>query len=82
MQNIIHTIRGVQVILDCDLAQFYSKENRALKQAFKRNIARFPDFFMFELSDGEIELLVSQIVIPSKKHLGGAQPFAFTEQGV
>jgi hypothetical protein len=82
MQNIIHTIRGVQVILDRDLAQFYSIENRALKQAVKRNIARFPDDFMFELSVGEIELLVSQNVIPSKKYLGGARPFAFTEQGV
>lgn len=82
MQNIIHTIRGVQVILDRDLAQFYRIENRALKQAVKRNIARFPDDFMFEVSNSEIELLVSQNVIPSKKHLGGALPFAFTEQGV
>lgn len=82
MQNIIFTVRGVQVMLDRDLAYFYGIENRALKQAVKRNPARFPDDFMFELSDGEIELLVSQNVIPSKKHLGGARPFAFTEQGV
>ena len=82
MQNIIYTFRGVQVMLDRDLAHFYGIENRALKQAVKRNPARFPDDFMFELSDSEIELLVSQNVIPSKKHLGGARPFAFTEQGV
>ena len=82
MQNIIYTIRGVQVMLDRDLAHFYGVENRALKQAVKRNPARFPDDFMFELSDSEIELLVSQNVIPSKKHLGGARPYAFTEQGV
>jgi hypothetical protein len=82
MQNIIYTIRGVQVILDRDLAHFYGIENRALKQAVKRNPARFPDDFMFELSHSEIELLVSQNVIPSKKHLGGSRPFAFTEQGV
>jgi hypothetical protein len=82
IQNIIHTIRDVQVILDRDLAQFYSIENRALKQAVKRNPARFPNDFMFELSDNEIETLVSQNVIPSKKQLGGARPFAFTEQGV
>ena len=82
MQNIIYTIRGVQVMLDRDLAHFYGIENRALKQAVKRNPARFPDDFMFELSDSEIELLVSQNVIPSKKHLGGARPYAFTEQGV
>ena len=82
MQNIIYTFRGVQVMLDRDLAHFYGIENRALKQAVKRNPARFPDDFMFELSDSEIELLVSQNVIPSKKYLGGARPFAFTEQGV
>ena len=74
MQNIIYTFRGVQVMLDRDLAHFYGIENRALKQAVKRNPARFPDDFMFELSDSEIELLVSQNVIPSKKHLGGARP--------
>jgi hypothetical protein len=82
MQNIIHTIRCVQVMLDRDLAHFYGIENRALKQAVKRNPARFPNDFMFELSDSEIELLVSQNVIPSKKYLGGARPYAFTEQGV
>ncbi len=53
-----------------------------MKMSLKRNPARFPDDFMFELSDTEIELLVSQNVIPSKKHLGGARPYAFTEQGV
>ena len=82
MQNIIYTIRGVQVVLDRDLSHFYGIENRALKQAVRRNPERFPDDFMFELSDGEIELMVSQNVIPTKKHLGGARPFAFTEQGV
>jgi len=82
LQNIIYSIRGVQVMLDRDLSHFYSIENRALKQAVKRNPARFPDDFMFELNDIEIELLVSQNVIPSRKHLGGARPFAFTEQGV
>ena len=82
LKNIIYTIRGTQVMLDRDLSHFYSIENRALKQAVKRNIARFPHDFMFELDDSEIELLVSQNVIPSKKHLGGACPFAFTEQGV
>ena len=82
MQNIIYTFRGVQVMLDRDLAHFYAIENRALKQAVKRNTARFPDDFMFVLNDSEIELLVSQGVIPSKKYLGGARPFAFTEQGV
>ena len=78
----ILTLRGKQVMLDRDLAEIYQVENRALKQAVKRNIKRFPDDFMFELSEKEIDTLVSQSVIPSKKHFGGAKPFAFTEQGV
>jgi len=72
----------VEVMLDRDLAELYEVETRALKQAVKRNLERFPDDFMFELTLSEIDYMVSQSVIPSKKHLGGAKPFAFTEQGV
>lgn len=82
IQNKIYEIRGQRVMLDFDLAEMYDVETRALKQAIKRNIDRFPDDFMFELNDKEIENLVSQSVIPSKSKLGGAKPFAFTEQGV
>lgn len=82
IKNKIYTIRDKQVMLDRDLAELYQIENRALKQAVKRNIERFPSDFMFELVDTEVDFLVSQSVIPSKKHLGGAKPFAFTEQGV
>jgi hypothetical protein len=82
IRQLIYTFRGVQIVIDRDLANLYDIENRALKQAVKRNPARFPDDFMFELSDTEIESLVSQNVIPSKKYLGGARPYAFTEQGV
>ncbi|MCF6271544.1 MAG: ORF6N domain-containing protein, partial [Melioribacteraceae bacterium] len=82
IQNKIFTIRNQQVMLDRDLAQLYQVETRALKQAVKRKIDRFPDDFMFELTDAEIDFLVSQSVIPSKKYFGGAKPFAFTEQGV
>lgn len=78
----IYTVRGVQVMLDRDLALLYQVETRALKQAVKRNRLRFPDDFMFELTDEEIEKMVSQSVILSKKYLGGARPFVFTEQGV
>lgn len=78
----IYTIRGKQVMIDKDLAEFYFVETRALKQAVKRNIKRFPEDFMFELLDKEMDILVSQSVIPSKKYFGGAKPFAFTEQGV
>jgi hypothetical protein len=75
-------IRGVQVILDRDLAGLYQIETRALKQAVNRNRKRFPNDFMFILTKNEINLMVSQNVIPSKQHLGGAMPYAFTEQGV
>lgn len=78
----IYTIREQQVMLDRDLAELYQVENRALKQAIKRNIDKFPDDFMFVLSDNEINSMVSQNVIPSKQHLGGSKPYAFTEQGV
>ncbi len=84
-QNIQHKIfilRSQQVLLDRDLAELYQVETRALKQAVRRNIDRFPNDFMFELNENEIDFLVSQNVIPSKKHLGGAKPYAFTEQGV
>ena len=82
IQNKIITLRDQQVMIDRDLAELYQVETRALKQAVKRNIERFPSDFMFELIDNEVDFLVSQSVIPSKKYLGGAKPFAFTEQGV
>lgn len=69
-------------MLDFDLADLYGVETRALKQAVRRNEDRFPDDFRFNLSDEEIQGLVSQNVIPSRRKLGGATPMAFTEQGV
>lgn len=78
----IVSLRGTPIILDRDLASLYEVETRALKQAVKRNIERFPIDFMFELTEEEIETMVSQSVIPSKKYFGGARPFAFSEQGV
>ena len=69
-------------MLDIHLAEIYKVENRALKQAVRRNMDLFPSDFMFVLTEKEIELMVSQNVIPSKKYFGGADPFAFTETGV
>jgi hypothetical protein len=82
IQNLIYAIRRHQVMLDKDLAPLYATETRTLKQAVRRNRDRFPPDFMFELTGADIEALVSQSVIPSKSHFGGASPFAFTEQGV
>jgi hypothetical protein len=69
-------------MLDFDLAELYGVETRALKQAVRRNHARFPADFMFELSATEIENLVSQTVIPTRGKFGGATPMAFTQEGV
>ncbi len=80
--NRIVVLRGEKIMLDVHLAELYSVENRSLKQAVRRNMDLFPDDFMFVLTDEEIEAVVSQNVIPSKQHLGGAKPFAFTETGV
>ncbi|MEO8043776.1 MAG: ORF6N domain-containing protein [Spartobacteria bacterium] len=78
----IHFLRGQKVMLDFDLAALYEIETRALKQAVRRNRGRFPSDFMFEVSPAEVAKLVSQSVIPSASQFGGAQPMAFTEQGV
>ena len=73
-------------MLDYHLAELYQVETRALKQAVKRNIERFPSDFMFVLTQEEANLLlsigVSQNVIPPDYNFGVAMPMAFTEQGV
>jgi len=69
-------------MLDRDLAALYGVKPIALRQQVKRNPERFPNDFMFELSREEVDLLVSQNVIPSRSRLGGSLPLAFTEQGV
>lgn len=78
----IITLRDEKVILDVHPAELYDVETRVLKQAVRRNKDRFPDDFMYELTDDEIDAVVSQNVIPSKKYLGGAAPFAFADNGV
>jgi hypothetical protein len=78
----IQFLRGEKIILDYVLAELYGIETRALKQAVRRNRARFPADFMFELSAKEIGGLVSQFVIPGVRKFGGSKPMAFTEQGV
>ena len=82
IKNSILDIRGKKVMLDMNLAKVYEVETRVLKQAVRRNIDRFPSDFMFQLTEIEMHHLVSQNVIPTLNHFGGAKPFAFTEQGV
>jgi hypothetical protein len=69
-------------MLDRDLAELYRVRPSALRQQVRRNPERFPEDFMFQLSQEEADLLVSQNVTPSRSHFGGSLPLAFTEQGV
>ena len=80
IKNSIHEIRGKRVILDYELAKMYEVETRVLKQAVRRNIDRFPEDFMFELTSTERENLRTQFATSS---WGGKRfaPLAFTEQG-
>ena len=94
IENLIRVIRGKQVMLDRDLARLYGVEARALNQAVQRNIERFPEDFMFQLTKEEFENLKSQIVISSENEIlksqnvisswGGIRkwPYVFTENGV
>jgi len=80
----IYLIRGHKVMLDSDLAQLYGVETRVLLQSVKRNISRFPEDFMFQLTKEEYDSLRSQIVIlkPGRGKHRKYLPYVFTEQGV
>jgi len=82
IEKAILLIRGQKVMLDADLAELYGVETRVLVQAVKRNIERFPEDFMFQLSQEEFTILRSQIVTSSDWGGRRYRPYAFTEQGV
>jgi len=83
IQTKIYEIRGQNVMLDFDLAELYEDETRALKQVVKRNIDRFPDDCMFELTKVEWQELITFCDnLPTGIKFSPAKPFAFTEQGV
>ena len=95
IESLILTIRGKQVILDRDLARLYGVETRVLNQAVQRNIERFPEDFMFQLTKEEAEfsrsqnatlkeeIMSSQFVTTSpQKRPKSAVPYAFTENGI
>ena len=82
IQQCIYLIRKQKVMLDKDLADLYGVKPIALRQQVKRNMDRFPPDFMYQLTDKEVTILLSQNVIPSRKSLGGYNPYGFTEQGV
>ena len=74
--------RGHKVMLDSDLAELYGVKPIRLREQVKRNRERFPEDFMFQLTEDEVTILVSQNAIPSKKHLGGYLPYVFTQEGI
>lgn len=82
ISNKIYLIRNQNVLLDRDLAKLYDVETKVLKQAVKRNIRRFPEDFMFILSQSEANALRSQIVTLKRGEHSKYLPAAFTEQGV
>ncbi len=69
-------------MLDSDLAELYGVKPIRLREQVKRNRERFPEDFMFQLNSREVDLMVSQNAIPSRQHLGGSLPYAFTQEGV
>ena len=83
IQNKIYEIRGTKVMLDRDLAEMYGVQTKALNQAVKRNFTRFPEDFMFQLTNQETQNWKSQFVTSNTIMMGiRRNPFAFTEHGV
>ncbi len=82
IENRIYSIRGLQVMIDSDLAEMYNVETKALNQAVKRNIMRFPNSFRFQLMDNEKTELVTNCDRFKKLKHSSNNPFAYTEQGV
>ena len=82
IENRIYTMRGVQVMVDRDLAELYGVETKRLNEAVKRNIERFPDKFRFQLTDNEkLKLVADCDRFKLLKH-SSSNPFVFTEQGI
>ena len=82
IQGKIYKIRDKNIMLDRDLSEMFDVKTIRLREQVKRNKNRFPSNFMFQLTEEEVQTMVSQNAIPSKQHLGGALPYAFTEHGV
>ena len=70
------------VLLDKDVATLYEIEPKKLRQQVKRNINKFPSDYAYQLSENDLDIMVSQNVTPSKQHFGGSLPYVFTEKGL
>jgi len=84
VQQKIYTIRGIQVMLDSDLAELYGVETKVFNQTVKRNMERFPDNFRFQLTKTEYQEFLRSQFVTSKQGRGGRRyaPYAFTQEGV
>lgn len=78
----IYALRHENIMLDRDLAELYGVKPFRLREQVRRNIEKFPEHFMFQLTEQEVDIMVSQFAIPSRQHLGGALTYALTEHGV
>ena len=78
----IFIIRNIKVMLDKDLADLFEVKATRLREQVKRNQDKFPPHFMFQLTDSEVDIMVSQNATPSKQHLGGYLPYVFREHGI
>lgn len=82
IENLIYSIRGQKVMLDSDLAQIYGYELKRLNEQVKRNSQKFPDDFMFQLTDMESDYLRSQFATTNISSMSRYNPYVFTEQGI
>lgn len=82
LKNKIYVIRGVQVMLDSDLAEIYGYETKRFNEQVKNNIERFDDDFRFQLTDEEVEYLRSNFSTTNISSMSRSNPYAFTEQGI
>ena len=82
LQDGITLIGGIKIMLDRDLAILYAVKAIRLREQVKRNPDRFPENFMFQLTEEEVDFMVSQNAIPSRQVLGGSLPYVFTEHGI
>ncbi len=82
LENQLFTLRHTLVLLDKDVAKLYEIEAKKLRQQLKRNLDKFPKDYAFQVSDRELDFMVSQNVTPSKKIYGVTNPWVFTEKGL
>jgi ORF6N domain-containing protein len=82
IESKILVIRGERVLLDRDLAELYGVEPRRLRERVRRNIERFPADFMMQLTEEEVDSMVTQFASPSRQSFGGHLPYVFTQEGI